>query len=121
MLEVMEKGFDWLFACGSFEGHAYAFNNWFDGSPFALGFCAFTLGCVVAVCVSKKLRKMFFQWGAEMLLMTLGIVFFFIGVFKNDKRFFKAILGCVLFDVVFWILYFGELFLFPKIVERLAG
>lgn len=60
MLEVMEKGFDWLFACGSFEGHAYAFNNWFDGSPFALGFCAFALGCVVAVCVSKKLRNLFF-------------------------------------------------------------
>lgn len=56
-----------------------------------------------------------------MLLMTLGVVFFFIGVFKNDKRFFKAVLGCVLFDVVFWILYFGELYIFPKIVERLAG
>jgi glycosyltransferase involved in cell wall biosynthesis len=44
-----------------------------------------------------------------MLLMTLGVVFFFIGVFKNDKRFFKAILGCVLFDVVFWIIGDGNI------------
>lgn len=60
MLEFMEKGFDWLFACGSFEGHTYAFHNWFDGSPFALGFCTFVLGFCVAICVSKKLRDLFF-------------------------------------------------------------
>lgn len=56
----MENGFDWLFACGLYEGHTYAFNNWFVGSPFALGFCTVTLGCMVAVCVSKKLRNLFF-------------------------------------------------------------
>lgn len=60
MLKVIEKGLDWFFACESYECHNYAFNSWFDGSPFALGFCAFTLGCVVAVCVSKKLRSKFF-------------------------------------------------------------
>ena len=56
----MEKGFDWLFACGIYEGHTYAFNSWFDGSPATLGFCAFVLVGIVAICVSKKLRSKFF-------------------------------------------------------------
>lgn len=60
MLEVMEKGFDWLFACEQFEGHTYAYNAWFDGSPFALAFMSFVLGGCVAVMVSKKLRNLFF-------------------------------------------------------------
>ena len=65
MLEVMEKGFDWLFACGISEGHTYAFNSWFDGSPATLGFCAFVLVGIVAICVSKKLRSKFFQGDTE--------------------------------------------------------
>lgn len=55
-----------------------------------------------------------------MLLMTLGIVFFFIGCFKSDKRFFKAIWGCVLFDIIFWILFAFEVWVFPKL-EILLG
>ena len=47
--------------------------------------------------------------------MTLGIVFFFIGCFKSDKRFFKAILGCVLFDIIFWILFAFVVFVLPKL------
>lgn len=55
-----------------------------------------------------------------MLLMTLGLIFFFIGVFKNDKRFFKAILGCLVFDIVFWIIYFAQLYFIPFIVLKLS-
>jgi hypothetical protein len=55
-----------------------------------------------------------------MLLMTLGLVFFFIGVFKNDKRFFKAILGCLVFDIVFWIIYFAQLYFIPLILIKLS-
>lgn len=47
-----------------------------------------------------------------MLLMTLGLTFFFVGVFKNDKRFYKAIWGCLVFDIVFWIIYFVQLYYF---------
>lgn len=54
-----------------------------------------------------------------MLLMTLGLAFFFIGVFKNDKRFFKAILGCLVFDIVFWIIYFVQLYFIPLILPKL--
>lgn len=60
LLEVMERGFDWLFACGQFENYKYAFHSWFDGSPFDLGFCTFVLGFCFAICVSKKLRDLFF-------------------------------------------------------------
>lgn len=56
-----------------------------------------------------------------MLLMTLGLIFGLIGVFKNDKRFFKAIIVCIIFDIVFWVFYFGELFFFPKIIEMLEN
>lgn len=56
----MLKFFEWLFACGSFEGHTYAFSSWFNGSPAALAFCAILLGGVVAVCVNKKLWNKFF-------------------------------------------------------------
>ena len=56
----------------------------------------------------------------KMLLMTLGLVFFFIGVFKNDKRFFKAILGCLVFDIVFWIIYFAQLYFIPLILIKLS-
>ena len=55
-----------------------------------------------------------------MLLMTLGIVFFFIGCFKSDKRFFKAIWGCVLFDAIFWVLYAFVILVLPKL-ENLLG
>lgn len=50
-----------------------------------------------------------------MLLMTLGVIFFFIGTFKKDNRFYKAILGCVLFDVVFWIIYAVEMLVLVKL------
>ena len=56
-----------------------------------------------------------------MLTMTLGIVFFFIGCFKSDKRFFKAIWGCVLFDVIFGAFYAVEFFVFPRLVENFLG
>lgn len=55
-----------------------------------------------------------------MLLMTLGLAFFFVGVFKNDKRFFKAILGCLVFDIVFWIIYFVQFYFFPIILLKLS-
>lgn len=56
-----------------------------------------------------------------MLLMTLGLVFFFIGVFKNDKRFFKAILGCLAFDIIFWLIYFAEFYFIPIIMKNIVG
>ena len=51
---------EWLFACGAYENHTYAFNSWFNDSPAALAFCAILLGGIVAVCVNKKLWNKFF-------------------------------------------------------------
>jgi hypothetical protein len=60
MLEAMEKGFDWLFACGQYENHVYSFNKFFEGSPFALGFLIAMLGGIIVISCNKKLRELFF-------------------------------------------------------------
>jgi len=51
------------------------------------------------------------------MTMTLGLIFFFIGVFKNDKRFYKAILGCVVFDAI----YIAIIFVIPFLKKNLLG
>ena len=56
-----------------------------------------------------------------MLLMTLGLIFYFIGVFKNDERYFRAIYGCLAFDGIFWLSTFLSFTSFHSLLQSLRG